>query len=152
MLPLSAGSPTTITGVTRLRRAPIGTYRCATWDVTAPVTRGDISVMGTEIARAQPSPNRVTVRPKAVNVATLHVPRLPTDLQPMAIALSIAAASSVWRSTARALVGSLREPLGTTVGVVFGHPGPACSYDAEDHDDPIAISRSVEERLHEVCC
>jgi UDP-N-acetylglucosamine 1-carboxyvinyltransferase len=106
-----AGSATmTINGVPRLYPAEhrvIGDrIVAATWGIAAAMTRGDVTVTGVDPAHLQVVLHklhdvgatvtqtndsfRVTQyeRPKAVNVATLPFPGFPTDLQPMAIALS----------------------------------------------------------------
>ena len=106
-----AGSPTmTITGVPRLHptehRVIGDRIVAATWGIAAAITRGDVTVTGVDPAHLQVVLHklhdagatvtqtdhsfRVTQhgRPKAVNVATLPFPGFPTDLQPMAIALT----------------------------------------------------------------
>ena len=100
----------TITGVDRLHptdhRVIGDRIVAATWGIAAAMTQGDISVTGVDPAHLQLVLHKLhdagaTVtqddngfrivqydRPKAVNVATLPFPGFPTDLQPMAIALS----------------------------------------------------------------
>ncbi|MGK2854487.1 MAG: UDP-N-acetylglucosamine 1-carboxyvinyltransferase [Microbacteriaceae bacterium] len=106
-----AGSSTlTITGVDRLypteHRVIGDRIVAATWGIAAAMTRGDISVTGVDPAHLQLVLHKLhdtgaTVtqhdngfrvvqyeRPKAVNVATLPFPGVPTDLQAMASGLA----------------------------------------------------------------
>ena len=106
-----SGTPTlTITGVPKLHptehRVIGDRIVAATWGIAAAMTRGDISVTGVDPAHLQLVLHKLhdagaTVtqhddgfrvvqyeRPKACNISTLPVPGVPTDLQPMAIAMA----------------------------------------------------------------
>ena len=114
-----AGTPTLkITGVPKLHptehRVIGDRIVAATWGIAAAMTRGDISVTGVDPAHLQLVLHKLhdagaTVtqhdngfrvvqyeRPKACNISTLPFPGVPTDLQPMAIAMaSIAEGTSM---------------------------------------------------------